>query len=493
MQSQAQHRRAPSTPEAAEEHQEPQRRPDVLLTLDAAGIIRNATLSNQFAREDAAVWIGQSWAETVGEPERGRLRTMLDQVRMSGLCACGNVTQHFPSGLETPVEYTLLQYEGYREGQRDGQTGLMAGGQTLSVVAELESQLLDAQRTIERNYWKLRELETRYRLLFTSSRDAVLLLRASTLRIIDLNPAAVHALGIALTEGKLATERRFSESLRADERPLFDGLVQRLRERGKAPGLQLHFGRKHTPLIVRASLINSAQEEVLLVQLIPTSAAQAVADTSTPAHVEDLLEGGPDGFVVIDHEGNILHANPAFLALTQLGSEAAVLGEPLERWLGRPGAGLSVLLANVLRMGAVRLFSTVLRGELGAVVQTEVSAVGRGDHHGGIIGVFIRDVGRRPSVGDAGKGMDSLLESLTRQIGKTTLRKLVDDTVAVVEQRYIEAALDLTGGNRTAAAELLGLSRQSLYVKLARYMLEDDHHLVSAHHHETGHRPAGGP
>ena len=38
----------------------------------------------------------------------------------------------------------------------------------------------------------------------------------------------------------------------------------------------------------------------------------------------------------------------------------------------------------------------------------------------------------------------------------------------------IESALELTNGNRTAAAELLGLSRQSLYAKLNRYGLDGD-------------------
>ena len=38
----------------------------------------------------------------------------------------------------------------------------------------------------------------------------------------------------------------------------------------------------------------------------------------------------------------------------------------------------------------------------------------------------------------------------------------------------LSRALDLTGGNRTATAELLGLSRQSLYVKLDRYGLDGD-------------------
>jgi transcriptional regulator PpsR len=483
--SQAQHRRPPNASDTGEGRPEPQARPDVLLILNTEGIIRDATLANQFAHEDPETWIGHHWAETVSESDHERLRQMLEYACRHGVCAFHNVTQHFPSGFQTPVEYTTIH--------RDGHAGLLAIGKNLSVVAELESQLVEAQQVMERNYRKIREVETRYRLLFNSSRDAVLLLRASTLRIIDLNPAAAHTLGIALTEGKVATERRFSEALQAAERPVFDGLIQRLRERGKAPGVLLHFGRKHTPLVVRASLMTTAQEEVLLIQLTPAAAGPTVANASSPVQVEDLLEGGPDGFVVIDHEGIILHANRAFLTQTQMGSEVAVLGEHLGRWLGRPGADVSALLANVSRMGTIRLFSTVLHGELGAVAQMEVSAVGRGSKHGGIIGVFIRDIGRRLPAGDSGQGMNGLLESLTKQIGKTTLRKLVDDTVAVVEQRYIEAALDLTGGNRTAAAELLGLSRQSLYVKLARYMLEDDPHLLSAQHQVPAQIPTSQP
>ncbi|MEL6947843.1 MAG: helix-turn-helix domain-containing protein, partial [Pseudomonadota bacterium] len=38
----------------------------------------------------------------------------------------------------------------------------------------------------------------------------------------------------------------------------------------------------------------------------------------------------------------------------------------------------------------------------------------------------------------------------------------------------IETALDLTKGNRVSAARMLGLSRQSLYAKLARDSDDDD-------------------
>jgi hypothetical protein len=43
----------------------------------------------------------------------------------------------------------------------------------------------------------------------------------------------------------------------------------------------------------------------------------------------------------------------------------------------------------------------------------------------------------------------------------------------IPEKICIEAELELTGDNRAAAAEMLGLSRQSLYVKLRRYGLSD--------------------
>ena len=51
------------------------------------------------------------------------------------------------------------------------------------------------------------------------------------------------------------------------------------------------------------------------------------------------------------------------------------------------------------------------------------------------------------------------------------LKDLVRETTEVIERMCIEAALELTGDNRASAAEILGLSRQSLYVKLHRYGL----------------------
>ena len=54
-------------------------------------------------------------------------------------------------------------------------------------------------------------------------------------------------------------------------------------------------------------------------------------------------------------------------------------------------------------------------------------------------------------------------------VGSATLKEIVTDTTDVIEKICIEAALEITNNNRAAAADLLGLSRQSLYVKLSKF------------------------
>ena len=56
---------------------------------------------------------------------------------------------------------------------------------------------------------------------------------------------------------------------------------------------------------------------------------------------------------------------------------------------------------------------------------------------------------------------------------RSAMKDIVGETSDLIEQLCIEAALDLTRDNRAAAAEMLGLSRQSLYVKLRRYGMSD--------------------
>jgi transcriptional regulator PpsR len=248
-------------------------------------------------------------------------------------------------------------------------------------------------------------------------------------------------------------------------------MIGRVRELGKAPGIIVHFGSERVPWMVRASLMNSEENAVFLVQLMRAGLTAIGRRRDEFADLDRLVEGLPDGLVVIDRDLVVRWANRAFLDLVQVGSDGGVLGQRLDRWMNRPGADLRVLLANLRRNGSVRLFATTLQGQFGTVADVEISASGdleQAPHH---VCVMARDVGRRLSTAQSTRA-DILNGSAALQAGTTSLRDLVRDAVRVVERHYIEETLDMVEGNRTAAAELLGLSRQSLYTKLNRHGIE---------------------
>ncbi len=446
----------------AEPIAQPRPQPDVVLELDLEGVSRGVTLSAAIPSEDVRTWIGRPWLETVVDPGRAKIRHIVHDAASTGVSGFRQVNQLFPSGLELPLEYTA---------ERVGRKGLLAVGKSLQAVAELHSRLNAAQQTIERDYWKLRDIETRCRLLFDRSNEGVLLVRAADLSVLEANPAARRALGRA----GAADERPLGELLPAvapEERAALSTMLERVHDQGKAPGILLHLGEERRPWLVRASLLPSQQQGLaFLLQIDP---AGEVRRDESRVPLEALVERSPDAFVALDTRGTILGANRAFLDLIQVGSEGSAVGEPLGRWLGRPGADMTVLLSNVTRHGAVRLFATTLQGELGSATEVEVSAAGDRDPQPRTLGVLIRDVGSRLQANGEVGHLGAALGAFTDRIGRSSLPRLVKEAVGLVERHYIEAALELTGGNRTAAAQLLGVSRQSLHAKLNRYAAEDE-------------------
>jgi transcriptional regulator PpsR len=440
--------------------------PDVTLLLDADGVIREATFASSLAGEKADTWLGRPWTETVESLGNSNVQRMLDDAKSNGISAFRQVTQRFPSGLEIPMEYTTVLL--------GGRAGMLAIGKNLQAVAELQSRLIAAQQTMERDYWKLREVEMRYRLLFDASSEAVLILKASNLRIVEANPAALRALQLTPHARDGIGGQEFLPTLSAQDRDTLQAMLARVREQGKAPSIIVHLGQERRSWMMRATLVTSEPWPLFLLQLAPAGKALSIVDQGETPSIEDLIEQTPDGFVVFNQDGIILRANQAFLDLVQVGSKNSAIGERLSRWLWRPGADAGVLLAHVNRHRQVRMFSTVVHSELGTETEVEISAAGESETDSHTIAAVFRDVSRRLHASAGNDTLRTSLASISEQVGKTPLRKLVRNTVSVVEQHYVKAALELAEGNRTAAAEILGLSRQSLYAKLNRYGLEGD-------------------
>ncbi len=239
--------------------------PDITLHLDPAGVIREANLANTISGEEIGGWVGRPWAETVGDFGGGSIRRMLDDARTNGVSDFRQITQRFPSGLELVMEYNAV-----RLGRK---SGLIAVGKNLQGVAELQARLVAAQHAREKDYWKLREVETRYRLLFNSSSEPVLLLRADDLSVVEANPAAMKAWNVATGWSLL------SAVAEQDRHPV-QSMLSRVREQGRAPGIIVHLGGERSSWFIRASLGAAESGSVFLLQLSETGVVQPAASGS---------------------------------------------------------------------------------------------------------------------------------------------------------------------------------------------------------------------
>lgn len=438
---------------------------DVALLVDADGRIHETILGPALEREAFREWEGANWNDVVSPETRPKVQALLDEGAANGVSRFRQLNHPMPDGGELPVGYTVVRLS--------NDDRLLAVGKNLKSLADLQQQLVEAQQAMESEYWHVRQAEARYRLLFQQSHEPVFLVEADQMRISDANNAAGALVGA--TAGRLVGRPFPPPSFQFGSRDApadLSGALDQL-NRGAATALQIpvRVGDAETSWNMHLSLARFDDERVLLCRFTPERSSESPA--SSGIDVLHLLDGAPDGFVVADLDGNVLMANQSFLRMAQAAGPEAVEGRSLGLWLGRPGADLTVLLTNLKRNGQMRFFATTIQGEHGLSTEVEVSAVSARDADVPCMGVVVRDVSSRLGAPRGGhRDLNRAVEDLTTQVGRVSLKQLVEDTVALVELHFIDAALQLTGDNRTAAAELLGLSRQSLYTKLKRYNLD---------------------
>lgn len=428
---------------------------DVTLVLDDTGTILDAAFD---PREFPAFagWVGTNWIETVTDESRPKIMEMLAAARRGEVQHWRQVNHPSRDG-DVPIRYAVLSVNGGEH--------RIAFGRDLREAGKLQQRLLQVQQSLERDYLRMRQLEARYRMLFERSTEPVMIVEAATLRIREANPAAhvlVGARATSLPGKKLLTfiDKNSHEALQA---LVGAALVSDTVSPGR---IRIARGARE----VMASITGFTQDrgQFLLVRLVLASDRPA-ADFSP---VLDLVDQMPDAFVVANSNLEIVTANAAFVELLQAASVDQLRGRHLSESIGRPGIDLDLIEGQIDQHGAARNVATVLR--VGHDVEgepVELSAV-RTAGDDAYYGFVIRPIGRRlrdlpPNAADLPRSV----EQLTDLVGRMSLKDIVRESTDLIERLCIEAALSYTSDNRASAAEILGLSRQSLYSKLHRYGL----------------------
>lgn len=364
-----------------------------------------------------------------------------------------------------PVRYTF-----HRFGQENAALLL---GRDLRLIAETQQQLVQAQIALEQGYEARREFDARYRVLLGHVGQPVVFVAVNSGRVEDANEAAAGLLGIS---PEALRGSNFSQ-LFADRSnvELIESLLNAtLVEEGGE--VKLRASRTQAELVARPVVFRAGGQRVLMVRLMRATGETAAKDAAS-VNALALFRSGSDAMLFMSPKGVITSVNESLMDLVGAAHLSDVVGRSFADFLGRGQIDLSVLTEQPQRSGHMRIYATKLLNDLGNRIAVEISATHLADTDVPVIGCVIRDVSRADAARSmsGGVGMAHAPAEPARNVmdlvGSASLKDIVAETTDVVEKMCIETAVELTGNNRVAAAEMLGLSRQSLYVKLRKYGL----------------------
>lgn len=428
---------------------------DITLVLDETGLIVDTAFDpKDFPGFEG--WEGTNWIDTVTVESRPKVMEMLAAARRGEVQHWRQVNHPTRDG-DVAIRYAVLSVNGGEH--------RIAFGRDLREAGKMQQRLLQVQQSLERDYMRMRQLEARYRMLFDMSGEPVLILEAGTLRIREANPAA-HAL-MGVRAGSLPG-KKLPTLIEKGSRDALQSLVGAAIASDSVTPVQITLTKGSTPVAASVAGFTQDRGQFLLLRLAPTSEA----GEAHRSPVLDLVDEMPDAFVVADTNLELVSANNAFVELVQAASIDPLRGRHLGNWIGRPGIDLELIEGQIDQHGAARNVATILRtGDDIEGEPVELSAV-RSSGEGGLYAFVIRPIGRR--LRDLPPGSQDLprsVEQLTDLVGRMSLKEIVRESTDLIERLCIEAALQYTSDNRASAAEILGLSRQSLYSKLHRHGL----------------------
>jgi transcriptional regulator PpsR len=432
---------------------------DLSLVMDASGVIEDVSTGHTtLAASGCQAWIGRHWADTVTTESRNKVQELLADAGKPDVMRWRQVNHPSPLGNDIAVQYVVLPL---------GNGKLLGLGRDLEVLAELQRRLVETQQSMERDYLRLRQIEARYRVLFDTSSEAVLLIDAGSQRVLEANVGAQSLLKDA---GKRLVGRDLREWLDEASQTEVQSLLRTAMATGRIEMCAARVLGVPTPLTLSATVFRQEGGAQFLVRLVSREAASEVHhDNGATLAMVEAMERFPDGWLLTTPTGIVKSVNEESMALMGLTSASQISGQNLERWLQRGAVDWGVLHTSLRQQLPVRHFATEVRTLSGLTVPVEISAVYLARPEPAYA-FFLRDLNRRPAGASAhAPGQPHPFAELSQLVGRRPIKDIVGETVDTIERMCIESALELTHNNRASAAEMLGLSRQSLYVKLRRF------------------------
>jgi transcriptional regulator PpsR len=368
-----------------------------------------------------------------------------------------------PSGGEAAIQYITVALKGQK---------ILAVGRNLERLAELQRRLVETQQSMERDFLRLRHIEARYRILFETSPEAVLMVDAQSHRLIEANAGAQSLFKDA---GKRLVGRDFRDCFATESQSEVQSLLRTALATGRIEMCSASLNNSSLPLTVSATVFRQEGGAQFLVRLtMRESSVASLLTLDASLVLSEAMAHFPDGWLLTDTSGTVKSVNEEGMALLGVTAATQIVGQSLEGWLIRGAVDWGVLNTALKQQKPVRNFATEVRTLSGMTLPVEISGAYLAKPEPLFV-LFVRDVNRRSQLTPPpSQTAPNPFADLSQLVGRRPIKDIVGDTVDTIERMCIEAALELTHNNRASAAEMLGLSRQSLYVKLRRFGISSE-------------------
>ena len=437
---------------------------DLVLVIDQSGMIEKVIDGSKPVHTKTQSLLGKKWIDTVAIDSQPKVNALLKTISNSEEQNWRQVNQEMGDSSSIPIQFSTLFFQ--------QQNKLIAIGKDLSGLSALQQKLVQSQQEIERDYASLHAIENRYLQLFNSIDQAYLIIDSLTLKILEVNKSAGFLVGdLKKIQGKLFTNLF----------PTKDHVAIQEYLTGSKSGIMqssIHSTLENLQEDVEISsvLLREGNHNICLVTVKPKANGIQVGNASDQSVlVSQAIEDFQDGFIICSTNGVILTANNAFLSMSQTTQKDNILGKSFELWLGRASIDLKIILGTVREYGVIKDYaSTITTDDGSSPINVVISATNfnAGKLSAVAIGIHqISKTSREPASKSDNLGKNA--KELTQLVGKVPLKQIVTETTDIIEKLCILAALDLTMSNRASAAELLGLSRQGLYIKMRRFGIVD--------------------
>jgi len=437
---------------------------DISFVLDDLGAIQNVYSVNQhLTKHIPDDLIGKKWLDIVEPDSRTKVQRLLDDANPNNLSKFRQINViGNEKNIALPMMCASIKTLSNKK--------IIVIGRDLAETAKLQQNLVAAQKEISQNYLLISQLEERFRSIFEIGTESIIIVRKDdAYPIVEINKNAIKQLLLAKNN---CIGQSLLSLLPANELSNAKNFLQNIQDTNEPKILKTVFSRGEAVQISATSFTNGGAPYLLL-NLKP----QDIDNTSSLLDSDSLtvkaIENNAYGFVVCTPEGLILKANKAFNKLSSTKSEQDLIGTNIRNYLGPETADFDLMMQSLKGRSSSQSCISSISNASSSIKLVDISAVSVAQPHA-CIGMIFRQVDSRQN---KDKRIDKKLvrssQELSMLVGKVPLKDILAETTDLIEQLCIKAALDLTKDNRVSASEILGLSRQSLYIKLRKYGLVD--------------------